>query len=316
MLQRGVRRRISAVIVAAIGAVGLTGCQGPDLSGRADVIGAVLSAKPGVEDVKTQYQNGFDSGRSITYIVKMAAGATTAQSVEVAAALDQETGDEFDLYDQDLRLLLSGRVVEISDLTSSDIMADRASHLLALSSELSVSRLEWRQASEQTTFDDALELSETQEDIFGMVNAVRAELGSEQFELRARDSAMTEWDVAFPYSEQAQGRLETAVEPHLGQVKKVAIDDSQVSRLSVVVPDGVDVVSRLRGIIERIDSADARPWEFDWALGSDPTGAVDPSTKGSVNVAGCEYNEDPDRQMTSAAQTTQDQLRRIYDTCS
>ena len=45
--------------------------MGPGLSGRADDIGAVLSAKPGVEDVETQYQNGFDSGRSITYIIKI-----------------------------------------------------------------------------------------------------------------------------------------------------------------------------------------------------------------------------------------------------
>ena len=309
------RLRIAAVIVAVIGAVGLTGCMGPGLSGRADDIGAVLSAKPGVEDVETQYQNGFDSGRSITYIIKMVPGASTAQSVDVAAALDQETGDEFDRYDQELRLLLSGRAVEISDASNSDIMADRASHLLALASEMSVNRLEWRQASEQTTFEDVLELTDPQDDIFGTINAVRAELGTEQFDLRVRGSAQTEWAVAFPYAEQAQARLETAIEPILPTTVQVVIDDNQVSGLFVVVPDGPDVVSRLRGIIERVDSPDAQPWYFDWALGSDPTGAVDYSTKSLVNVGGCEYDEDPDRQITSATQTLQDQLRTLYDTC-
>lgn len=316
MLERGARRRrVAALIVAVVGAVGLSACQGPDLSDRADDIGAVLSGKPGVADVETQYQNGFDSGRSVTYTVKMAPGASTAQSVDVAAALDHETGDEFDRYDQELRLLLSGRAVEIRDATSSDIMADRASHLLALASEMSVNRLEWRQASEQTTFEDVLELTDPQNDIFGTINAVRAELGTEQFDLRVRDSAQTEWAVAFPYAEQAQARLETAIEPILPMTVQVVIDDNQVSGLFVVVPDGPDVVSRLRGIIERVDSSDAQPWYFDWALGSDPTGTIDYSTKGSANVGGCEYDEDPDRQITSATQATQDQLRTIYDTC-
>ncbi|WP_167197652.1 hypothetical protein [Brevibacterium pigmentatum] len=233
----------------------------------------------------------------------------------MAAALDHETGDEFDRYDQELRLLLSGRAVEIRDATSSDIMADRASHLLALASEMSVNRLEWRQASEQTTFEDVLELTDPQNDVFGTINAVRAELGTEQFDLRVRDSAQTEWAVAFPYAEQAQARLETAIEPILPMTVQVVIDDNQVSGLFVVVPDGPDVVSRLRGIIERVDSSVAQPWYFDWALGSDPTGTIDYSTKGSANVGGCEYDEDPDRQITSATQTTQDQLRTIYDTC-
>lgn len=125
MVERGarLRRRVAALIIAAVGTVGLTGCMGPDLTGMVDDIGVVLSGKPGVDDVETIYQNGFDSGKKVIFKVRMAADATTAQSVEVAAALDQESGDEFDGCDQNFSLNMPDRTITIIDRTNSDIMA-------------------------------------------------------------------------------------------------------------------------------------------------------------------------------------------------
>ena len=308
----GFRKTIAAGAAVLALTVGLSGCFGPDLSDRARDIGGVLSTKPGVEDVRTVYQNGFDSGRLLAHTVTMSTDATHNQAVEVAATFDQETGSEFDRYDQELTLVISHQVIEMRDYTSSDIMADRTPHLLALASELSADRIEWDQQSEQSTFEDSLELRAAQADPFRTISAVRTELGSEDFQLRTRAPSQAEWMVAFPYSEQAQNRLETAISPILGQTDEIRIEDDQVSSYRVEVHDGPAAVGQLREKIERIDTVNPQPWDFHWNLTTGPNSQWNP---GWVNVGGCDYGEEPDSQSTSSAQTLEDQLRALYDTC-
>lgn len=306
------RRRIASVAAVFVAAVGLSGCFGPDLSDRAHDIGGVLSTKPGVEDVRTVYQNGFDSGRLLAHTVTMSSDATHNQAVEVAATFDQETGSEFDRYDQELTLVISHQVIEMRDATASDIMAERTPHLLALASELSADRIEWNQQSEQSTFEDSLELRDAQTDPFRTISAVRTELGSEDFQLRTRAPSQAEWTVAFPYSEQAQNRLETAISPILDQNDEIRIEDDQVSSYRVEVPDGPAAVSQLRDKIERIDVVNTQPWDFHWTLNAGPNNQWNP---GWVNVGGCDYGDEPDSQSTTGTQTVEDQLRALYDTC-
>ncbi|WP_152348150.1 hypothetical protein [Brevibacterium sp. CFH 10365] len=317
MLERGsrLRRRIAAVIVAVVGAVGLTGCQGPDLTGMVEDIGVVLSAKPGVEDVETNYQNGFDSGKKVIFKVKMAAGATSTQARDVAAALDHESGDEFDGYDQKFNLTMPDRTISIIDRTNADIMAERTPRLLALAAAPSRSWLSWENYSDPETDADRLRFVEQQSDPFENLSAVRAEFGSESLLLEMSDTASVTWSVGFPFSEQGQNRLETAVEPIRDNTKRITIADDQVSDYFAVVPDGPDKVSRVRENIERIDATAADPWQFTWAVGPDPTGASDSSSGGVISVGGCDYDPDSEVQLTQEAEKTQDQLRRIYDTC-
>ncbi|MGO1290069.1 MAG: hypothetical protein ACTMH0_02130 [Brevibacterium linens] len=308
----GFRKTIAAGAAVLALTVGLSGCFGPDLSDRAHDIGGVLSTKPGVEDVRTVYQNGFDSGRLLAHTVTMSTDATHNQAVEVAATFDQETGSEFDRYDQELTLVISHQVIEMRDSTSSDIMEERTPHLLALASELSADRIEWDQQSEQNPFDDSLRLTAVQSGPFRTLSVVRAELGSESFELRTKAPSRAEWMVAFPYSEQAQNRLETAISPILGQTDEIRIEDDQVSSYRVEVHDGPAAVGQLREKIERIDTVNPQPWDFHWNLTTGPNSQWNP---GWVNVGGCDYGEEPDSQSASSAQTLEDQLRALYDTC-
>ncbi|WP_181276059.1 hypothetical protein [Brevibacterium oceani] len=312
----GARARVGAVMIAAVAlTLGISGCTGPDLSGRADDIGGVLSASPGVEDVETSYQNGFDSGRSITYRVTMDAAASTAEATEVAAALDRETGDEFDRYTQDLSLLMAGRIIEVSDTTNGDIMAAKVPRLAEMSTALSVDEVSWSEQADDVDFDDSLEISDAGTDPFRTLDAVRVQFGSEEFQLRTRETSGVDWYVAFPFSEQGQGRLESVFDPLRTSMNRLNIDGDQVSSFVAVVPAGPDEVTRLRGIIDRIESTTTNPWNFSWAEGADPTGPFDSSTGGIVNVGGCEYDEDSERRLTRSAQTIQDQLRDTYDTC-
>lgn len=306
------RRRSASVAAVIVAAVGLSGCFGPDLSDRAHDIGAVLSTKAGVEDVSTVYQNGFDSGRLLAHTVTMSTDATHNQTLEVAAAFDQETGPDFDRYDQELRLLVSDQELDIRDNTSSDIMAERTSHLLILATLLSADRIEWNRQSKQSTFEDSLELRDAQTDPFRTISAVRTELGSEDFQLRTRAPSQAEWNVDFPFSEQAQNRLETAISPILDQNDEIRIEDDQVSSYSVEIPDGPEAVSQLRDTIERIDVVNTQPWDFHWTLNAGPNNQWNP---GWVNVGGCDYGDEPDSQSATGAQTVEDQLRALYDTC-
>lgn len=281
-----------------------------------DDIGVVLTAKPGVEDVETIYQNGFDSGKNVIFKVKMAAGGTRAQAVDVAAALDHESGDEFDGYDQKFTLTMPDRTISIIDRTNGDIMAERTPRLLALASAPSRSWLSWENYSDPETDADRLRFVEQQSDPFENLSAVRAEFGSENLLLEMTDTSSVAWLVDFPFSERGQARLETAVEPIRDTAKRINIADDQVSDYFAVVPDGADRVSRVREIIERIDATAAGPWHFTWAVGPDPTAASDRSSGGLVNVGGCDYDPDSEVQLTQQAEKTQDQLRRIYDTCN
>ncbi|WP_210602733.1 hypothetical protein [Brevibacterium oceani] len=308
--------RVGAVMIAAVAlTLGISGCTSPDLSSRADDIGGVLSASPGVEEVETSYQNGFDSGRSITYRVTMDAGANTAQATEVAAALDLETGDEFDRYTQNLSLNMAGRIIKVSDTTNGDIMAAKVPRLLEMSTALSVDEVNWSEQSDDVDFDDSLEVRDSGTDAFQTLSAARAQFGSEEFQLRTRETSGVDWYVAFPFSEQGQERLESVFDPLRTSLNRLNIDGDQVSSFVAVVPAGPDEVIRLRGIIDRIASTTTNSWNFSWAEGADPTGQFDSASGGIVNVGGCEYDEDSEGQLTQSAQTIQDQLRDTYDTC-
>lgn len=318
MVERGarLRRRVAALIIAAVGTVGLTGCMGPDLTGMVDDIGVVLSGKPGVDDVETIYQNGFDSGKKVIFKVRMAADATTAQSVEVAAALDQESGDEFDGYDQNFSLNMPDRTITIIDRTNSDIMAERTPRLLALASAPSRSWLIWESDSVPATDGDRLRMVEPQSDPFESLSAVRAEFGSESLLVEMTETTSVTWHVSFPFSEQGQARLESVFQPIRDTARRITIAGDQVSNYFAVVPDGPDKVGLIRESIERIDTTTADPWQFTWAVGSDPTGAYDSSAGGVISVGGCDYDPDSEVQLTQEAENTQDQLRTIYDTCN
>ncbi|WP_166972878.1 hypothetical protein [Brevibacterium atlanticum] len=305
----------AAMITAVVLTLGVSGCTGPDLSNTVDDIGGVLSASPGVEDVETSYLNGFDSGRSINYRVTMDAAASAAQATEVAAALDRETGDEFDRYTQNLSLIMAGRTIKVSDATNGDIMAAKVPRLLEMSSTLSVDKVSWSEQSDGVDFDDSLEISDAGTDPFRTLDAARAQFGSEEFQLSTRETSGVDWYVAFPFSEQGQERLESVFDPLRTSLNRLNIDGDQVSSFVAVVPAGADEVTRLRGIIDRIESTTTNPWDFSWAEGADPTGPFDYSSGGIVNVGGCEYDEDAEGQLTQTAQTIQDQLRDSYDTC-
>jgi hypothetical protein len=305
----------AVMITAVVLTLGISGCTSPDLSSRADDIGGVLSASPGVEDVETSYQNGFDSGRSITYRVTMDDAASTAQATEVAAALDRETGDEFDRYTQNLSLIMSVRAIKVSDTTNGDIMAAKVPRLLEMASTLSVDEVSWSEQSDDVDFDDSLEVRDSGTDAFRTLDAARAQFGSEEFQLRTRETSGVDWYVAFPFSQQRQDRLESVFDPLRTSLNRLNIDGDQVSSFVAVVPAGPDEITRLRGIIDRIASTTTNPWNFSWAEGADPTGPFDSSTGGIVNVGGCEYDEDSEGQLTQWAQTIQDQLRATYDTC-
>ncbi|MGO2036899.1 MAG: hypothetical protein ACTH2U_10500 [Brevibacterium sp.] len=310
-----IRGRLAASLAVGVLAVGFSGCSSPDLSNRADDIGGVLSASPGVADVETSYQNGFGSGRSIRYRVTMDAEASTAQATEVAAALDRETGGEFDGYTQDLNLTMANRSIKVSDTTNGDIMAQKVPRLLDLSAMLSDDEVSWKEQPESANVDDTLEIREAGTDPFTTLDAVRAQFGSEDFQLTMRESSGVDWYVAFPFTAQGQDRLESVFDPLRTTTNRLNIDDDQVSSFVAVVPAGPDEADRLRTIIDSIESTTTDPWDFFWAEGPEPTGSFDSSTGGVVDVGGCEYDEDSEQQLTQGAQVIQDQLRATYDTC-
>ena len=310
-----IRGVIATWLVVGVLAVGLSACMGPDLSNRAEDIGGVLSASLGVEKVESSYQNGVDSGRSISYTETMDPAASTAQATEVAAALDRETGDEFDGYTVNLILTRSSLTTKVSDTTNGDIMGQKMPGLVELSTTLPVDEVSWREQSDSANFDDSLEISEAGTDAFKTLDAVRAQFGSDEFRLTTRETSGVTWYVAFPFSAQGQERLESVFDPLRTSVKRLNIDGDQVSSFVAVVPAGPDEVTRLRGIIDRIASTTTNPWDFYWAEGPDPSGPSDTSSGGVVNVGGCEYGEDSEGQLTQEAQKVQDQLRAVYDTC-
>lgn len=294
----------------------LSGCLGgPDLSGRADDIGGVLSAMPGVEDVETSYQNGFDAGVSIGFDVTMAATATDSQAGDVAARLDSEIGDEFDRYDQKLRLLRSGQVIEVEDQTHGDVITQKIPRMLALASSLSADELNWNEASKGSKFENDLEIRDPQANPYDTLDAVRAQFGSEDVQLRMNQVTGADWNVTYPFSQQAQDEMESEFVPLLDKMTQINIDHDDVTLFYAVVPDGSNLVGRLRGIIELIDSTTTEPWDFHWALGQASTNQFDSSTGGIVNVGGCEYGEGEGGRQTQEAAAAQDQLRDIYDTC-
>jgi hypothetical protein len=315
MVESGTRMRATVVSVASVLAVGLSGCMGPDLSSRADDIGGAISAVEGVEHVETSYGNDIETGRSLVYEVTMDDDASASQAVDAAGVLERETGDEFDRYSQELRLTVQDRIVTIGDETNGDIMAKKAPRLLALASSLSGSDVSWEESSDSNAFDNYLEIRDSEDGPFEAVDAVNEEFGSDDFHLHMFDHSGVEWYVAFPFSDQAQERVGSAAGPVLDTAERIDIADDQVSYFSAAVPDGPDKASRLRNIIERIDSPNDQPWDFTWAVGSDPTGPLDSSTGGIVNVGGCEYDGGGHGRKTRDAQRTQDQLRDIYDTC-
>lgn len=296
---------------------GLSGCLGgPDLSGRADDIGGVLSAMPGVEDVETNYQNGFDSGVSIGYVVTLAATATDSQAGDVAARLDDEINDEFDRYDQKLKLLRSGQVIEVKDQTHGDVISQMTPRLLSLASSLPAAELNWKEASKASKFENDLEIRDPQANPYDTLDAVRAQFGSEDLLLSMRESGGARWNVEFPFSQQAQDEMESEFVPLLPKIQQITIDHDQVLLFDMSVPDGPNLVGRLRGIIELIDSTTTEPWSFRWSKAQDPTNPTDAfSLSGSVEVGGCDVDSDSDADKTAETEAAQDQLRDIYGKC-
>src|SRR5699024_418415 len=204
---RGTRRgRVPAIL--AVTMAGLTGCLGgPDMSDRADEIGAALSPLSGVEAVETIYQKGLDSGMKLGFRVTMAAGAADGEASDVAATLQNEIGDNFKRYNHELALIMPSLTIRVDDRANSDALAQRTPRLLDLAPTLNATHLIWKEQSDDVDFDTSLEVEGPQADPYDTLDAVRAQFGSDEMTLRMRQPDDTKWYVDFPYSDRAQAEL-------------------------------------------------------------------------------------------------------------
>ena len=320
------RVSVSMITVLAL-FVGLSGCIGrPDLSNRAEEIAGVIAGLPGVDDIDDYYQDGFDSGRSLTYRVTMGAEATDAEVANVASTVNREVGDEFDDYDRELSLTTADFSVDLNGEPDVDELRQRLLRLQALNASLTShapltsQMLTWT-VNDDTDRDNELVIQEATQDPFTVLSAVRDQFGTEQMSVTVSSSDTAVWNVAFPYSPQAQNRLASVLRPLPPEMEAIRIDQDRVTEVESDVDDPATAVTRLIAIIDRVSSVTSQPWIFRWSGGQPPTGQTNLASGGMVSVGACEYHEDspweedPAEHLTQDAIEVQDQLRSKYDTC-
>ena len=310
------------MIAAIVMILGLSGCEGsPDLSPRADEVGDVLSALPGVETVETLYKND-NSGRSLVYGVTMTVGATDDEAIHLASTLNDELGSEFDSYDRGMTVVQSGLTIALQAETAAQTLKHLPSRLRALASSLDGGEITWIESWDDEYSDDVLEVDDSSESPFDVFTAVRDQFGSKEMKVRLDRGNDVQWSVTFPYSVQAQDRLESAVGTDLEEVMDwIGIDGDHLTSLTVTVDSGPDVVGRLEDIIDLADSGTSAPWSFNWSVGSSRSTDGNLLTGGFISVGSCDYahnsakETEPSQFMTTEAIEVQDQLRDSYDTC-
>ncbi|MDN6378736.1 hypothetical protein [Brevibacterium aurantiacum] len=323
-----VRRVTLAMIAVMVMIFGLSGCErspdpnpSPDLSSRADEIGDVLSALPGVETVATYYRKD-NSVQRLTYVAIMADGATDEKAIHVASTLNDEIGSEFDNFDRGLTVKQSGLTIALRTETAVESLKHLPSRLRALTSALGVGGVTWFDSWDDRYSEDILEIDSASGSPFDVITAVRDQFGSEEIQLRLDRGNDAQWSVTFPYSVQAQDKLESAVGTDLEKVmQRIEIDGDHLTNLTVAVDSGPDVVGRLEDIIDRADSGTSAPWSFNWSVGSSRSTDGNLLTGGHISVGSCDYAHDsakekePSQFMTTEAIKAQTQLRDSYDTC-
>lgn len=116
--------------------------------------------------------------------------------------------------------------------------------------------------------------------------------------------------------------MESALDTDLeGVMDRVTIDGGHLTRLTVTVKPGPDVVRRLKDIIDLADSSTSAPWSFRWSVGSSRSTDGNLLTGGSISVGSCDYahtrakETEPSQYMTTEAIDVQAELRDTYDTC-
>ncbi|GAA1531431.1 hypothetical protein GCM10009691_04080 [Brevibacterium picturae] len=300
---------------------GLSGCVSrPDLSNRAEEIAEVIAGLPGVEEVDDYYQNGFTSGQSLTYKVKMVATATDAEIANVASTVDSEAGDQFDEYDRELTLNTPEILVVLRGELDIDELRQRLLNMQSLNTSLTSERLTWKE-NDGSDRENELEIEEASQNPFSVLSAVRDQFGSEQMRVNFGSAHMLSWDVTFPYSVQAQNRLASALRPLPQELSNITIRHDQVTEVDVRLDDPGNAVNRLMAITDRVSSGTSAPWMFRWSAGQPPAGQGNLATGGTVSVGACDYYEDGEREKDPAGHMTQDaidvqnQLRSKYDTC-
>lgn len=322
---RAVRVPIHSSTVAMITVMamffGLSGCiSRPDLSNRAEEIAEVIAGLPGVEEVDDYYQNGFTSGQSLTYKVKMEATATDAAIANVASTVDSEVGDQFDEYDRELTLSTADILMVLHGELDIDELRQRLLRMQSLNTSLTSERLTWKE-NDGSDRENELEIEEASQNPFSVLSTVRDQFGSEQMRVRFGSAHMLSWDVTFPYSLQAQNRLASALRPLPQEMSNITIRQDQVTEVDARLDDPGNAAIRLMAIIDRVSTGTSAPWIFRWSAGQPPAGQSNVATGGTVSVGACDYFEDSQREkdpaghMTQDAIDVQDQLRAKYDTC-
>lgn len=316
-----IHRITVAMITVMVLFLGLSGCiSRPDLSSRAEEIAEAIDGLPGVEEVDDYYQNGFTSGQSLTYKVKMEATATDAETVNVASTVAREVGDQFDEYDRELTLSTADIVMVLNGEPDVDELRQRLLRMRALNTSLTSGKLTWTE-NDDTDRDNELELQEASQNPFSVLSAIRDQFGPEQMRVSFGGAHRLSWDVTFPYSVQAQNRLASALRPLPQEMSSITIRHDQVTEVDSHLDDPVNAAIRLMAIIDRVSSATSAPWTFRWSAGQPPTGQGNVATGGTVSVGACDYYEDSQREKDPAGHMTQDaidvqnQLRSKYDTC-
>lgn len=324
MLTTGLRaHRINFVIITIVAlVVGVSGCADrPDLSNRADDIGGVLSVMPGVGDLKTIYQNGFDSGQDLKYEVTMEMGATDDQMADVASTLNGYVGDEFDDYDRILKFIMDDVSMLILGKPDVDELRQRLNSLERLRTAIPAGAVEWEEKDndEGSDYENEIEIRNDTEDPFTVMSAVRDHLGSAKPLLHFE--GQDDWTVKFPYSPAAQDKLASALEPVAPALWKMEIEQDHVTDVKADLDDnGPDVTSRLSALIDQVNRGSSEPWRFRWSTPYPSPNPDDLISAGVVSVRSCEYydepGEDPTENMTQKAIAVQNQLRAKYDTCA
>lgn len=181
------------MITVAAMIVGLSGCVSrPDLSDRAEGIGDVLAAMPGVEKVETEYLVS-DSGRTLRYRVTMTAEATDDEAAELASTLNNEVGHEFEDYNRELWMMMSGFTLSLPIETAVDALRQQVPRLRMLASSLPASEVLWAEFPDDDNIEDILEIKSLSGNPFDALSAVRDHFGMDAMSLRLEQTSKAKW---------------------------------------------------------------------------------------------------------------------------
>lgn len=173
-----VRRITVALITVMATTLGLFGCEGsPDLSQKAEQVGSVLEALPGVETVETICKND-DSGRSLVYLATMTVGAIDDEAIHLASTLNDELGSEFEYYVRGLTVMLSELRLVLREETAVETLSQLTSRLRALAPSLDGEESTWIDSWDDEYSDDVLEINDVSGSPFDVFTAVRDQFGA------------------------------------------------------------------------------------------------------------------------------------------